>query len=149
MSAEVETEKFGTGLRRIQMVVELLCLAGDEVVDLISPLIHPEMQMLPAPGVAPARSYTNRQEFLAYFSDARRNGVRVKPEAREIRVTQSGAVLVSGSLRMAGPDGEDEIPAWFVYTFRDGLIATLENHLDRGMAEEAAGLSPASALAQD
>jgi ketosteroid isomerase-like protein len=146
MGAGVRPEKFGTGLDQIQMVVELLCLARNEVVDLIPPLLHPEMQVLPAPGVAPARSYTNRQEFLAYFSDARTNGVRVEPEVREIRVTATGAVLVCGSLRMDGPDGEDEIPAWFVYTFRDGLIATLENHLDRAMAEEAAGLSPGSSI---
>ncbi len=32
-------------------------------------------------------------------------------------------------------------PAWFVYTFRDGLIASLGNYLDREMAEGAAGLA--------
>ena len=34
-----------------------------------------------------------------------------------------------------------EIPAWFVYTFRDGLIASLENHLERELAEHAASLT--------
>ena len=46
---------------------------------------------------------------------------------------------------MNGPNGVDEIPAWFVYTFRDGLIASLENHLDRELAEHAAGLTPNAA----
>ena len=52
------------------------------------------------------------------------------------------AVLVAGALRITGATGVDEIPAWFVYTFRDGLIASLENHLDREIAEHAAGLGP-------
>jgi ketosteroid isomerase-like protein len=37
--------------------------------------------------------------------------------------------------------GVEETPAWFVYSFRGGLIASLENYLDRAPAEDAAGLS--------
>jgi hypothetical protein len=35
-------------------------------------------------------------------------------------------------------DSIDETPAWFVYTFRDQLIASLETYLDGKMAAEAA-----------
>ena len=133
---------FGRDLRQIKMVVELLALSGQEAVAELTPLLHPEMRVLPAPGVAPVRSYQTRGEFLAYFADARAHGMLIEPDASEILVSPTGAVFVAGALRMSGPNGVDEIPAWFVYTFRDGLIASLENHLDREMAEHAAGLLP-------
>ncbi|MEA2496626.1 MAG: hypothetical protein QOJ29_4537 [Thermoleophilaceae bacterium] len=139
MSANQNDAKFGSGLRHIGMVVDLLRLSGQEAVAAIAPLVHPEMRMLAAPGVAPARDYQTREEFLDYFSEARANGVLVEPDACELRVAASGAVVVTGSLRMTSRGGEDEIPAWFVYTFRDGLIASLETYLDAEMAQEAAG----------
>ena len=136
---------FGRDLRQIRMVVELLALSGQEAVAELTPLLHPEMRVLAAPGVVPARSYQTREEFLAYFADAKAHGVLIEPDASEIRVGPAGAVLVAGALRMSGPNGVDEIPAWYVYTFREGLIATLENHLDREIAEHAAGLTPGAA----
>lgn len=145
MSTDGHDAAFGQGLRQIKMVADLLTLSGREAVDELTSLLHPELRVLPAPGVAPVRSYQSRDEFLAYFADARASGVRIEPDASEIRVSPSGAVLVGGALRMTGPSGADEIPAWFVYTFRNGLIATLENHLDREMAEVAAGLTPRAA----
>ena len=140
MNTDLPNAGFGRDLRQIKLVVELLVLSGQEAVAELAPLLHPEMRVLAAPGVAPVRSYQTREEFLAYFADAKAHGVLIEPDASEIRVGASGAVLVAGALRMSGATGVDEIPAWFVYTFRDGLIASLENHLDRGMAEDAAGL---------
>jgi hypothetical protein len=127
------------------MVVELLTLSGQEAVAELTPLLHPEMCVLAAPGVAPVRSYQTREEFPAYFADAKAHGVLIEPDASEILVSPTGAVLVTGALRMSGTTGADEIPAWFVCTFRDGLIASLENHLDREMAQHAAGLIPDAA----
>ena len=133
-------EEFGRGLRQVRTVIELLTLSGQEATAQIAPLLHPEMRLLAAPGLVPVRRYQTREDFLAYFADARAHGMLIEPDVAEISVSPSGAVLVAGALRMTGPGGVDVIPAWFVYTFRDGLIASLENHLDRQMAEEAAGL---------
>jgi hypothetical protein len=140
MTAERRDIPFGTNLRRIRMVVDLLRLSGEEAVDEIAPLIHPQMRMLAAPGIAPASRYESREDFLGYFGEASANGILIQPDASQIRVTPSGSVLVTGNLRIAGPDGVDEVAAWFVYTFRDGLIGSLETYLDDEMAEKAAGL---------
>jgi hypothetical protein len=140
MTADLGDIPFGTGLRRIRMVVDLLRLSGEEAVDAIAPLVHPQMRVLAAPGIAPAGGYESREEFLGYFGEASARGILIQPDASEILVSPSGAVLVTGSLRIAGPDGIDEVPSWFVYTFREGLIGSLETYLDREMAEKAAGL---------
>jgi len=65
-------------------------------------------------------------------------------DAHEIRIGASGAIVVAGSVRMTNRGSvADKTPVWFVYTFRDGLIASLATHLDPAMAEEAAGSSRA------
>jgi ketosteroid isomerase-like protein len=130
---------FGAGLRQIGMVVDLLRLSATEAVEEIAQLIHPEMQVLAAPGVAPTRPYETREHFLEYFSEARANGVLVQPDAYQVGFAASGAVIVAGSLRMRSRGGDAETPAWFVYTFRDGLIASLETYLSAEMAAQAAG----------
>lgn len=129
--------EFGSGLRQIAMVVELLQHSGAENVDALAPLLHPQMRMLAAPGVAPMRRYQTSEDFLRYFSEARANGVLVQPDVRELRVHPSGAVMAVGSLRMTSRGSVDETPAWFVYTFRDGLIASLETHLSAELAANA------------
>jgi ketosteroid isomerase-like protein len=130
---------FGAGLRQIGMVVDLLRLSATEAVEEIAQLIHPEMQVLAAPGVAPTRPYQTREHFLEYFSEARANGVLVQPDAYEVGFASSGAVVVAGSVRLRSRGGDTETPAWFVYTFRDGLIASLETYLSAEMAAQAAG----------
>jgi len=52
---------FGTRLREIGMVVDLLRLSATEAIDDIAPLLHPEMRVLAAPGIAPARRYQTRE----------------------------------------------------------------------------------------
>ena len=131
--------EFGAALREIGMVVDLLRLSATEAVEEIAPLIHPQMQVVAAPGVAPTRPYETREHFLEYFSEARANGVLVQPDAFQVGFACSGAVVVAGSVRMRTRGGDAETPAWFVYTFRDGLIASLETHLSAEMAEQATG----------
>ena len=131
---------FGTSLAQVGMVLDLLRLSAAEAVDDIAPLLHPEMRVLAAPGIAPARPYETREDFLAYFAEARKNHVLVEPDLVEVRFGPTGAIVVSGSVRMTSRAGVVETPAWFVYTFRDGLIASLENHLSAEMAGEAAGI---------
>lgn len=139
---------FGAALQRMGMVIDLLRFSAEEAVGDIAPLLHPEMRVLPAPGIAPARPYETREDFLAYFTEARAQGVFVEPDAREIRVTAEGGVLVAGSVRVTGaPGGTAEAPAWFLYTFRDGLIASLENYMDGDMAAQASSRSATAPLA--
>jgi ketosteroid isomerase-like protein len=141
MLGELQTEEeFGTGLGRIRMVVELLHLSGEPDIEGITALLHPQMHMLAAPGVAPVRSYESREEFLQYFSDAAAHEIVIRPDVHEIRISPTGAILAAGRLQIAGRV-VDETDAWFVYTFRDGKIASLETYLDRAMAEDAAGFS--------
>jgi ketosteroid isomerase-like protein len=128
---------FGRGLQQIAMVVDLLRLSATESVNAIAPLLHAHMRVLAAPGVAPSRPYRTREDFLDYFADARKNGVLIQPDVRELRLCPTGAVLAVGSLRMTTRAGVDETAAWFVYTFRDGLIASLETYLDPELAERA------------
>jgi hypothetical protein len=138
MSAEADPPVFGDHLERIRLVVQLLVLSGESSIDkrAIAAILHPQMHSLAAPGVAPARSYENREQFLEYFPDAVGKGIQVRPDASEIKVLASGSVLAAGSLRVTTPAGTDTTPAWFVYTFREGLIDSLETYLDQGLAEE-------------
>lgn len=138
MSTDDAAPAFGTGLRELGMVVDLLRHSAREAVDEVAPLLHPELRVLAAPGVAPVRPYQTREDFLRYFAEARANGVLVEPDLRELHLMPSGAIMAVGSLRMTTSGGADETPAWFVYTFRDGLIASLEAHLSSDLAETAA-----------
>jgi hypothetical protein len=56
MNTDQRDAGFGRDLRQIKMVVELLALSGQEAVAELAPLLHPEMRVLAAPGVAPVRS---------------------------------------------------------------------------------------------
>jgi ketosteroid isomerase-like protein len=141
MSIDRADPDFGEGLRHIGLVVDLQRLSAIDDVDSMRPLLHPEMRTLAAPGVAPSRPYETREDFLGYFADARANGVLVEPDTHEIRLTPSGAIIASGHLRMTAAGESDVTPAWFVYTFRDRRIASLETYLDRPMAYDAAGLA--------
>ena len=138
MTAEADPPEFGDHLVRIQQVVRLLVLSGESPVDKLAmtTILHPEMHSLAAPGIAPARSYENRTQFLEYFPDAVGRGFQVRPDASEIRVLPSGAVWAAGGLCVTTPAGADTTPAWFIYTFREGLIDSLETYLDRDLAEQ-------------
>jgi hypothetical protein len=126
------------------MVVQLLKLSAIEAEDDIAPLLHPEMRTYAAPGVAPAGPYETREDFLEYFAQARASGVLVEPDACDIRISPSGAVLAAGSLRLTSSGTVETTPAWFVYTFRDGLIDSLESHLEGDLARKAAGFAPST-----
>lgn len=131
---------FGERLRHIGLVVDLLRLSAIQDVDAIRPLLHPQMRTLAAPGIAPSHPYQTREDFLAYFAEAQLNDMLVEPDAHEICFSGSGAVVVADGLRMTTADRADTTPAWYVYTFREGRIASLETHLSRELAHEAAGL---------
>lgn len=131
---------FGAGLAKIRMVVELLSLSGVGDVSAIAPLLHPEMRVVAAPGIAPTQRLRTRDELLAFFAESRSRGLLISPDASRICLSRSGAVFVEGRICITSAAGADVVPAWFVYTIRDGLIASLETHLDRDLALRAAGI---------
>ena len=71
MSSDGVGRDFGVALGRIGLVAKLLQLSAIEAVEEIAPLLHSEMRMYAAPGVAPARLYESREGFLGYFAAAR------------------------------------------------------------------------------
>ena len=77
------TSDFGTGLAQVGMVLDLLRLSAHEAVDDIAPLLHPEMRVLPAPGIAPSHPYETREDFLGYFAEARRCLLYTSPSPRD------------------------------------------------------------------
>jgi len=129
--------EFGEGLRRMRMALDLLQPPSEEhAAALIAPLLHPEIQVLGSPGIGPAHGYDGRDEFLKYFDDAAAHGVWIRSDATEVVIAPSGAMLITATLLISGHGLADTTPAWFVLTFRDGLIASLETHLSREMADE-------------
>ena len=136
MSPEHQSRPFGADLHHIGLVVDLLRLSANEAVEEIASLLHPQMRVLAAPGLAPSRAYETREDFIDYFSEAQSQGVLIQPDAHEIR-TGGPSVIVAGHVRITTADSIDETPAWFVYTFRDDLIDSLSTFLDAELAEEA------------
>lgn len=130
---------FGSALHRIAMVVELLQLSSTRDTEKIAPLIHPEMQVHAAAGIAPQAPRRGREGFLDYFRDTEAKGILMEPDAYEIHACLSGKVMVAGAIRFTMNGQQSEAPVYYVYTLRDGLISCLETHLTREVAEEAAG----------
>jgi hypothetical protein len=61
-------------------------------------------------------------------------------------VTETGNVLASGSLLSTVDDVTSEVPAWFVYRFREGLVSAIETYLEADAAREQAGRPSAEAF---
>lgn len=129
---------FGERLRNAHLVTSLMLASGRHEVDSAAALLHPDFRLVPIPGLAPARGYRSREEFLEYFAESERVGQLVEPDLSSLQVTPSGSILVEGRLRVTTAGEETFLDAWFVYTFRDGLIASLGNYLDAQTAEAAA-----------
>lgn len=129
--------EFGEGLRNAQMVTSLLLASGRADVDAVAVLLHPDFRVIAIPGLAPARGYQSRDEFLGYFDQSASVGQHIEPDLVSLEVRPNGSIVVEGRLRVLTAGEETHTDAWFVYTFRDGLIASLGNYLDARSAEAA------------
>jgi len=49
-------------------------------------------------------------------------------------VTPTGNVFATGELLSTVNGRTDGIPAWYVYRFRDGLVASIETYIDHDTA---------------
>lgn len=134
--------EFGEALRHVRLVVELLERSRDEDPEGAERVLHPELEVLAIPGMAPGSGYGSRDEFMDYFEESRRIDQRIEPDVSRIRVTPAGIVILDGRLRITVGENTEFVDAWFVYEFRDGLIAKFGNYLDPLQAERAAGLDP-------
>jgi hypothetical protein len=121
------------------VVSDFLRLTGKRDVERIRPLLHPEMKVATAPGIAPPVRRPGREGFLDYFRETEAMNLLMEPDAYEIHACLSGKVLVAGALRFTATRDVSEAPMFYVYTFRDGLISHFETHLKRETAEDAAG----------
>ncbi|MDX6587250.1 MAG: two-component system, sporulation sensor kinase [Solirubrobacterales bacterium] len=135
----------GSALYRIGAVADLLRLSGTYDIERIKPLIHPEVRVVAAPGVAPQPTRPGREGFLDYFREAEAKGILVEPDACEIHACPSGKVLVTGCPLFSTGGATTEGSAYHIYAFRDGLICGLETRIVREAAEDAA-LDPDAAV---
>ena len=106
MSPQPPSGAFGTHLHHIGLVVDLLRLSANEAVEEMVSLLHPQMRVLAAPGLAPSRAYETREDFIEYFSEAQSQGFLIQPDAHEIRAGGPG-VIVAGHLRITTADSID------------------------------------------
>jgi ketosteroid isomerase-like protein len=134
--------EFGEALQHLRLVVDLLrgSSAAEPDADAIAELLHPELDVLAIPGLAPGQGYRSREEFLeGYFGESRRIGQHIEVDVSRVRVSPTAAILVDGRLRISVGDNTELVDAWFVYRFRDGRISAFGNYLEPTAAERAAG----------
>jgi ketosteroid isomerase-like protein len=124
-----ETLDFGVGLERIGTVVRFLAALRDRDVPGLAAVLHPEVRIAPIVGLTPAQGYEGIDEAVAYLRDTQRQDVRIEPDAFAFALTQGGAVVGHGRLRVTMAGTSDETEATVTYEFRDGRISSLKGHL--------------------
>jgi uncharacterized protein len=105
-------------------------------------LLHPDVEWVVAKEHPDARTLMGRAALLEYQREWQQTlpGLNITLD----RVLDAGdSVLAIGAVRGTGLEsGVDvEVPIALVYTFRDGLIARVEEYLDPGEAVQAVGLT--------
>jgi ketosteroid isomerase-like protein len=133
-------------LRRLQAALSVCSLFNAGQPAGIAELVHPDVTVLSVPGVAPGAGYPGREGLMRYFAEAAEHGFMAHAAITEARVTETGNVLACGSLLSTVGDATSEVPAWFVYRFRDGLVSAIETYLRPDAAREQADRPPAESL---
>jgi hypothetical protein len=125
-------------LRRLHAALSVSCLFNAGRAEELVELVHPDVMVLSVPGVAPGPGYAGREGLMRYFDDAAEHGFVVHAAITEAHVTETGNVLASGSLLSTIHDLTSDVPAWFVYRFREDMVSAIETYLDRDTAHEQA-----------
>jgi ketosteroid isomerase-like protein len=125
-------------LRRLHAALSVSSLFNTGRTAELTELVHPDVMVLSVPGVAPGAGYAGRDGLLQYFEDAAEHGFVAHAAITEAHVTEAGNVLAAGSLLSTVHDVTGDVPAWFVYRFREGMISAIETYLDRDTAHEQA-----------
>jgi hypothetical protein len=130
-------------LRRLHAALSVSSLFNAGRTEELAEFVHPDVIVLSVPGVAPGAGYAGRDGLLRYFEEAADHSFVAHAAITEAHVTPAGNVLASGSLLSTVHDLTSDIPAWFVYRFREELISAIETYLDAGTAREQARRSSA------
>ena len=125
-------------LRRLHAALSVSSLFNAGRAEELAELVHPDVTVLSVPGVAPGAGYAGRDGLLRYFDEAAEHGFVAHAAITEALVTEAGNVLASGSLLSTVHDATSDVPAWFVYRFREQLVSAIETYLDRDTAQEQA-----------
>ena len=129
-------------LRRLHAALTVSSLFNEGRAQELAEFVHPDVRVLSVPGVAPGPGYTGREGLLRYFADAAEHGFVVHAAITEAHVTETGNVLASGSLLSTVHDVTSDVPAWFLYRFRDAMVSAIETYLDADTAREQAAARP-------
>jgi ketosteroid isomerase-like protein len=103
---------------------------------------HPDFELTTPPRGPNAGTYRGREECQGFWEDLRSAFERVSVELE--RLVDSGdqvVAVVRSRLQPKGSSGEIELRTGFLWTFRDGKIASLRLFDKPEEALEAAGLS--------
>lgn len=125
-------------LRRLHAALSVSCLFNAGRVQELTALVHPDVAVVSVPGVAPGAGYAGREGLARYFDEAAEHAFVARAVITEARVTEAGNVLASGSLLSTVHDVTSDVPAWFVYRFREELVSAIETYLDPDTACEEA-----------
>jgi hypothetical protein len=130
-------------LRRLHAALAASSLFNAGRTEELAEFVHPEVVVLSVPGVAPGAGYAGRDGLLRYFEEAAEHSFVAHAAITEAHVTQVGNVLASGSLLSTVHDQTSDVPAWFVYRFREEQVSAIETYLDADTAGEQARRSSA------
>ncbi|HEX5924692.1 MAG TPA: nuclear transport factor 2 family protein [Baekduia sp.] len=125
-------------LRRLHAALSVSSLFNAGRTEELAELVHPDVTVLSVPGVAPGAGYAGRDGLLRYFDEAAEHGFVAHAAITEAHVTQAGNVLACGSLLSTVHDVTNDVPAWFVYRFREEMVSAIETYLDADTAREQA-----------
>jgi ketosteroid isomerase-like protein len=91
------------------------------------------------PYSAKGRVFHGSDEYGAYIDEMDRNQQVVEAQLVEVHA-EGDLVVVSGRLRIRGPEGLEDNPMHWVHRFRDGKIVLTTSYPNMDQALEAAGL---------
>ena len=99
------------------------------------------------PYSAHGRVFHGNEEYAAYIEEMERN--REVVEAQLVDLHAAGEhVVVSGRLRLRGPDGLEDNPMYWVHRFEEDRIVFTASYPNLDTALEAAGLNAADRVEQ-
>ena len=94
------------------------------------------------PYSAHGRVFRGTDEYAAYIDEMERNLHVVEAQLVEVHA-EADCVVVSGRLRIRGPEGLEDNPMHWVHRFRDGQIVLTASYPNLDSALDAAGLDAA------
>jgi ketosteroid isomerase-like protein len=91
------------------------------------------------PYSAQGRVFHGNDEYAAYIDEMDRNLQVVEAQLVDVHA-RDDCVVVSGRLRVRGPEGLEDNPMYWVHRFREGKIVLTTSYPNLDTALEAAGL---------